>query len=387
MKIAIICPYELPVPAINGGAVETLVEQLVKNNQEYKLADITIFSIENSNVEETSQKYSNSEFKYLKFKRRNTFYNYLNACFHRFRIKYRIHPCISKIQKKTIMDFDVVIIENDIQCVLPLRKKYNGKIVLHIHSDTLNISTKDSVEIANACDLILSVSDFIKDRIKKINKKINVKTLYNVVDLDLFKMLNNQNELKIELGLKSSDIVVGYCGRLTAAKGVDKLIEAFINLTISKNEAKLLIIGASDFGRNEFTPFTQKLTSAAQKLNKKIIFTGYVKHEDVPLYLNACDFLVVPSQCNEALPLAVLEGMATGIPVIGSKIGGIPELIKENEMLIPINEHFTNTLEETMIKLAEDKNKCNQIGSKNEGRIKKSFDAKYYLSTLLKLIG
>lgn len=109
------------------------------------------------------------------------------------------------------------------------------------------------------------------------------------------------------------DFTFGYIGRLTDAKGLNILIESFAKA----GNLKLLIAGTGD---NEYVEQLKKAS-----VNSSIVFTGHV---DPAAFFPLIDCLIVPSIWAEPLGRVVLESYSYGTPVIGTKSGGIPEIIK-----------------------------------------------------------
>lgn len=120
---------------------------------------------------------------------------------------------------------------------------------------------------------------------------------------------NNQGKFKIL-----------YVGSLSRHKGVDVLISAFKKIH-DKDNIELSIIGT---GRYE-----EYLKTMASN-DKRIIFHGKIRNNDINKFYNNADILVIPSVWNEVLGIVILEAFSAGIPAIGSRIGGIPEVIKHN---------------------------------------------------------
>jgi len=106
-----------------------------------------------------------------------------------------------------------------------------------------------------------------------------------------------------------------YVGRLSPEKGVETLLKAALELPHT-----LRIIG-SGISENELK---QKYRA------KQIVFEGYKSWNDIETIVGNAMFSVMPSECLENNPLATLESLALGTPVLGARIGGIPELIDEN---------------------------------------------------------
>ena len=108
-----------------------------------------------------------------------------------------------------------------------------------------------------------------------------------------------------------------YCfvGRLSPEKGVATLIEAVAQLPY-----KLKIVGDG--------PLKEELITKVNK-NAFVEFLGFKSWEEVKTIVGKARFIVVPSECNEVLGLVALEALCLGTPVLGARIGGIPELIEE----------------------------------------------------------
>jgi glycosyltransferase involved in cell wall biosynthesis len=105
-----------------------------------------------------------------------------------------------------------------------------------------------------------------------------------------------------------------YVGRLSAEKGIDTLLRAAVQLPYP-----LKVIGGgplADVFRNEFT-------------QENIEFTGYLPYDKVYEIVKEARCLVLPSVCYENNPFSVIEALCMGTPVLGSRMGGIPELIDE----------------------------------------------------------
>jgi glycosyltransferase involved in cell wall biosynthesis len=115
---------------------------------------------------------------------------------------------------------------------------------------------------------------------------------------------------------KAGMLTFGFIGTLTQAKGIELLINAF-NMLNPGEKAKLLIAGK---GSEEYESYLKRYES------NNIIFLGHVKPEE---YYQLLDILVVPSIWQESFGMVIIEAFAYGIPVIGSRRGGIPEIIED----------------------------------------------------------
>ncbi|GJL70100.1 MAG: hypothetical protein NPIRA06_27350 [Nitrospirales bacterium] len=162
-----------------------------------------------------------------------------------------------------------------------------------------------------------------------------VTVIRNGVNKQLF-FPRDQTESKTILGLPQNGPCVLFVGRLAEEeeKGLRYLIEAFQELVGGKKQLTLYVVGGGPM-----LPTYHELVRH-QGLQEHIQFVGPKPHQDIPLWLGACDVFCLPS-LREGCPNVVLEALSCGRPVVASKVGDIPNLIgKANGMLVePGNSH------------------------------------------------
>uniref|UniRef100_A0A7C3URF5 Glycosyltransferase family 1 protein n=1 Tax=candidate division WOR-3 bacterium TaxID=2052148 RepID=A0A7C3URF5_UNCW3 len=122
--------------------------------------------------------------------------------------------------------------------------------------------------------------------------------------------------------IKGEGPLILFVGRLDKRKGARLAIESFPLVKSSFPTAKLLIIGKG--------PEERMLRVMAEK-EKEIIFLGYVKREELPLYYASCDVYISPALGGETFGIVLLEALATGKPVVCSRIPGYLTVIKDGE--------------------------------------------------------
>jgi D-inositol-3-phosphate glycosyltransferase len=151
------------------------------------------------------------------------------------------------------------------------------------------------------------------------------------VDLDRFRPSEKQAARRA-LGLKDERIVL-FVGRIEPLKGLDILINAAALLE-SDVECSVLVVGGDESSQSR----VQELTDLARDrgIERRVCFVGSVDHETLPLYYNAADVCVVPSH-YESFGLVAVEAMASGVPVVASRVGGLAGTVKDGETgyLIP----------------------------------------------------
>jgi glycosyltransferase involved in cell wall biosynthesis len=169
-------------------------------------------------------------------------------------------------------------------------------------------------------DVFISPSRFLKDKLLEMGFKKEIQYLPNYIDIEKFRIFGEDGEDgKVE---KENSIV--YFGRLSQEKGLFTLIDAVKILKAKNmNAIKVKIIGSG--------PIKDLLESRVRSAGlTNIQFLGYKTGEELKDEIRKSMFVVLPSDCYENNPLTVLETFALGKPVIGSRIGGIPEIIENN---------------------------------------------------------
>lgn len=140
-------------------------------------------------------------------------------------------------------------------------------------------------------------------------------------------------EARANLGLAPDARVVLFVGHLVAIKGVDVLVNAWARLLAQSNggqNCQLVLIGHGDNRK----ALESRVAQAG--LSERVSFVGAVAQAEVSQWMAAADLLCLPSR-NEGTPNVVVEALASGLPVVASRVGGIPELVVdgENGMLVP----------------------------------------------------
>ncbi len=138
------------------------------------------------------------------------------------------------------------------------------------------------------------------------------------IDTSRFTYIPNSIDVDaLEASEEPGDAFV-YLGRLVSEKGVPTLIKA-----AAKAKVRLRIIGTG--------PEEPALRQLAQELGGDVEFTGYLSGSKLRAAISSARAVVLPSECYENAPISVMEASALARPIIGAKIGGIPELIREDE--------------------------------------------------------
>ena len=208
-------------------------------------------------------------------------------------------------------------------------------------------------------DYIITPSEFY--RIKFIEDGINpnkIQAIHNSIEM---------NDYNVET---KDDGYALYFGRLSKEKGILNLINAFTKC----NKGKLYIAGEGPEKEN-----IEKIIKD-NKLEDRVKLLGFLNKEQMTDVTRKCKFVVVPSIWYENCPYSVLETLAIGKPIIGSNMGGIPELVIDNE-----NGFIYNTVDELTEKmnvLFENEDLVKQFSKKSKELAKQNYDREVYYNKL-----
>lgn len=356
MKIAILTSGILPVPAVQGGAVENLIDFYLEYNEQHRLHDITVYSVWHHEVERHSDIQSKVNHYYfikvttLYAKLKKKWFKWTHSdCYYHYTIEYFLHEAIKDIRKQ---QYDIILLENRPGYALKLRNVTNAQLVYHLHNEKLSLQVPQCQAIYNAATNIITVSNYIRSLVLAINPHdTKTQAVYNGIDTGAFTN-SCPAKPRADLGLRDDDFVLLFSGRITQEKGIMELIEA-MNLLKDYPRFKLLVVGSSFYGNaDNKNAFADELRQKAETIKDRIIFTGFIPYREMPQYLKLADVAVIPSVWDDPFPTTVLEAQATGLPIISTRRGGIPEEVTlATAILLDTDQHFTKHLSEAIIDL------------------------------------
>jgi glycosyltransferase involved in cell wall biosynthesis len=180
---------------------------------------------------------------------------------------------------------------------------------------------------------IVAITEHLKRDIADLGVKADkIIVAPDGVDLDEFVIKIDKNNIRQKLGLPISNKIILYAGHMYDWKGVYTLAEAALFI---KTECKIYLIGGMEYDINKLKEFI------AQNNLPNISFVGLQPPNQIPLYLTAADCLVLPNSGKRKIsrlytsPIKLFEYMASGVPIVASKLPSIEEILnKENSILV-----------------------------------------------------
>lgn len=405
MKILMISPKAYPVPAIKGGAVETLLTNFIEKKEldSDKEIELDVITRYDSEAQKISANYKNTKIlaenfeKHLKCSLLKKKYSKIkdNENEQKSNLEKKIDDTETKLYNKFILKqikknkYDLIVIEggNMYSYDSIYQKVSREKLVLHIHG-----VLSGNQYAGEKFGTFIALSKFTQKKLIDGGFVLpeNVEFLYNGVDLSNFKKTLTEDEIKEmkkKYNIKDDEKVILFCGRTVKEKGVKELLLAFKNIYLQCN-AKLLIIGNSGFANSITTPYDKELYDISKEFSDRIIFTGHVYNKELYKFYSMADIAVFPHIWDEAFGLVIVEAMSTGKPIITTMSGAIPEIVIKDCGIILQKEDkelLVKELSESMIKLLSDEELCKKY-SENAKKRAEYFSAEAYYKNYVEVL-
>lgn len=395
-KICVFVMSGLPIPAVNGGAIETLLQLFIDENEKKGHYDITVLSNYNAEAEEAGKRYKHSHFVYFKSRTKVNKYRDITS-----RLIYRatriITPNSDEVEdairylKDHQEEYDLIINENWKIYLSPLIAKAVPvrKVLLHLHRKGEPQKGDITKRLDRAIGTLVTVSHFVADDWMSITGRSPKRTavLANCCNAEAMRgkiSEEEKKELRARYGIEDDEKVVLFTGRITDEKGVLELAQAFNKITEPK--CMLLILGGAKGNPVPKLDYEKQLNELIANSKAKIVRTGYVDNRDIYKYYNIADLAVLPSVCPEAAALTVIESLTAGMPVLTTNQGGIPEYAKDGcAVRIDVDDQFIDHMASEISRLLLDPEERARL-SENALKRAEAFEPSSYYDSFCKII-
>jgi len=188
---------------------------------------------------------------------------------------------------------------------------------------------------------ITATSGFLRKAISNLGlKRALIEVIPFGIDLNLFQYCERRAGGKTRIGIAK---------HLHPKYGIDYLLRAFAAISRSHSDLELLIVGKGP-SENEYRALVGNLN-----LGNKVKFMGALPHEKVAQFLMTLDIFAMPSISDgESFGVAALEASATGLPVVATRVGGVPEVVLENITGLLVDRANVEQLSVALLKLIDE---------------------------------
>ncbi|ONK28376.1 hypothetical protein BVE84_03680 [Streptococcus azizii] len=399
MKIAILNSYLFPIPAVRGGAVETLIESIVKAANEDAAVEVTIFSLADDLAIAASQDYPNVRFQWLKRpplldlidRGITSFLRLIKGDKDLWQKNYLWQIMSARKTRQLLLeqDYDIICIQNaPYLCSLfeerELGEKYRGKVYFHTHNSQAR-KVNPSIALAG----VISISHYLEENIRAcFGETVPIQVVHNGVATEQFDVAlsaEEKEELASRYQIPANAPIILFVGRMMPKKGVWELLQAFQKL--ENTAAHLLLVGASSFGMATVTPF-EKEVAAVVASNSRIHTTGFVANEELGKYYALADVVVLPSIWEEPLGLTMIEAQLSGTPLITTNQGGIPESTNPAySILIEVSQDLSADLARAIDEVLDHPTVWKEKALQAQAEAESRFNEKRFYHNIMKTLG
>ncbi len=254
-----------------------------------------------------------------------------------------------------------------------LAKVLRTPCVSHIRGNEVCYTRGLTRWAARGVDEYLCVSSAVKEiyHFETFKKWDAVRTIYDGLDAAEFKLDPSvRSAQRQSLHLGESDCAVGMVARFVEGKGHEQFLLAARDIVLTNQSASFFLIGAN--GNGNASGYEKRIRHLAEELSLGSRVTFLEWQSDVSPLVAAMDFIVLPS-LGEGLPLALAEAMALGKAVVATKVGGIPELVRDGKEGLLVPPADAPALAEAMKALIVDSKRRQQMAETGRNRISEQF--------------
>jgi len=213
---------------------------------------------------------------------------------------------------------------------------------------------------------LVTVSNSVRETLIKASVPANkIEVIHHGTNVEAFaKITEDRREVRAALDIPEDSVAVGIVGRIAPEKGHAVLLEAMQKVH-ARYPLSLVIVG------NGPDEELIRETAAKMGLTDKVFFTGF--RDDVNNVINALDVVAVPSTWNEPCSAVVQQGMALSKPIIGTRAGGTPEMVVDDETGFLVPPSDSDALAEALARLAGDAFLRRRLGAAGKERVEELF--------------
>ena len=220
-------------------------------------------------------------------------------------------------------------------------------------------------KILTYADVLISPSEYYINESRILGKYRNkIVAIPNGIHVDEFDVGYSKEKCRGKLGLSIDSRMILFVGTLSPHKGPDILIKAMSEIVKEVPDVKLVFVGHGGM-REELEMLSKKLG-----VKKNVKFAGFVEESMKPLYYRAADVFCLPSvMTHEIFGIVNLEAMACSVPIVASKIGGIPDVVRDGENGLLVLPRDSDALADAITYLLEDEDVREKMGKNGRKKV------------------
>jgi spore coat protein SA len=382
--VALIGPELFPIPPIRGGAAELFIEKATSLFTGWHPVVIGVSDPELPQHEWRGQaEYFRvplsgwRKWLYCRYREYFPLYDRQVA-----RIINRVKPDLIHVHNRPLL---ALYLQHHLRHPVP--------VILHMHNLYASLGKRERPRPGTVIPVagFAACSRFVLERERqRLGLGANLyRVIYNGVETSAYASrwdpAAGVQEVRRAYGLEAEPTVL-FAGKLREAKGVHILLKAMTRIWEAAPRTVLVLVGGTEYGLGRTmreTPFMAQLRRDLAQSPGKVLLTGFIPPDAMPRTYLLGDVFVGPSQIEEGLGLVFLEAAAAGLPVIATRRGGIPEVVRDGETgLLLERPDDDDELAAKTIKLLDDAPLRQRLGQQGRARVEADFSWQKIAGTL-----
>jgi len=261
-------------------------------------------------------------------------------------------------------------------CGLPrlgswIEKKLGIPTVIEWHGEP----SKESIKFAKKCSGHIAIGAAYP----KVRNLVSYQTIKCDIGVDYNEFSRKEGyKIRLKHGIPENAIVLIFVGRLIPVKNLKFMIDGFSE-ALKENSKLYLLIAGEGPEKNFLIDYVNK-----KSIVNNVIFLGFVNRTELPYYYSAADVFIITSN-YESFSLVTLEAMSCELPIIATNVGYLPEIVKngENGLIVENNNIFE--LKKAILKLASSVDLREKIGKNNRLKVIQQYNWKKVAENLIDL--
>jgi len=256
-----------------------------------------------------------------------------------------------------------------------------AKVPIKVISTRADFPLKKNVlsrrKYAKNVDAIIAISEGVKNVL--VEGGIDAKRIHVIpdgIDFTPYEDKTSKDYLRREFSFAPDDFLVGFVTQLSDNKGHKYLIQISKHLREHTPKIKIIIVGEG--------PLQMELNKKVKEIQGKdvVFFLGF--REDIPQILNSLD-VFVHSSYHKGLGSIIMDAMACRLPVVATRVGGIPEMVDHQKTGLVVPPQRPKSLAKAIIKMYEDRELAHLLGQRGYEHVHKKFSAESMASKTIDL--
>lgn len=225
--------------------------------------------------------------------------------------------------------------------------------------------------LCRSANRVIAVSDAVADFLAASGmSRPTVTRIYNGIDPEAWRARVSASDVRADLGLDDADRVLLMAAQYVPWKRHEDAVRAMPHILAREPNARLVLAGDDRFGAHPELGDQLRTLAAELGIDERVLFAGH--REDIADLMNAAEMVLMPSDA-EPFGRVAIEAMALGKPVVGTRAGGLPEVVRDGETGLLVVPRFPESLATACLRIMENTSLARSLAEGGRRRVEECF--------------